>query len=142
MAQHDLVLIVAAAGSCLVGLSTIPAACAVWNRGRLRKSSTSHRQASGELYQDRDGTATEESSKAFSDKIQRCLIGFLALAGLLISLVQPVYSTAVLGPHTRCVELWLHFSAWVGSRRELLHWLHHILLVHLADQILYTSACS
>ncbi|PGH14094.1 hypothetical protein AJ80_06099 [Polytolypa hystricis UAMH7299] len=98
-----------AAGLALVALSTLPA---------LRSLSVrlSSRQRSGYevlhgLYQDEDGEATEESTKAFSDKTQRVLILILSVVGLLASLSLAILTTQ--STHELLVDQWLRFPLWV-----------------------------
>lgn len=104
-------------GSCglfLIALLTSPAVRATAAR-LVSKRPESASDATRQLYQDEDGTATEESVKAFSDKIQRLSIAVLSAIGFLASLAQAVLVTLQL-PRGLFVEHWLQFAGWVGER--------------------------
>ncbi|WEW59244.1 hypothetical protein PRK78_004713 [Emydomyces testavorans] len=112
----SLSLLVGIAATASVAIASIPALNSISNRCRPRK-----RTSIDQLYCDEDGSATEESTRAFSDTIQRCLIAILSLCGLLVSLSSAVLTTAGVsnahypGP----IEQWLHFAIW-GSLQMLL----------------------
>lgn len=105
------------AGSCglfLIALLTSPAVQATAAR-LVSKRPESTSDATRQLYQDEDGTATEESVKAFSDKVQRVSIAVLSAVGFLASLALAVFVTLQL-PRSVFVEHWLQFAGWVGER--------------------------
>jgi uncharacterized protein YqhQ len=103
-------LLTGSVGLFLIALLTTPAIYTIVSRlVSRRQASDSTRQ----LYQDEDGTATEESEKAFSDKIQRFSIAVLSVIGFLASLALAVLVT-INTPRTFFVEHWLQFAGWVG----------------------------
>ncbi|KAI1994791.1 hypothetical protein LOZ53_001750 [Ophidiomyces ophidiicola] len=96
----------------LVTVACIPALRSISARWHSRR--TGYRFLHS-LYSDQDGTATEESSKAFSDVPQRCVIAIFTLSGLLSSLSLAVLTTAGRGSpfYPGPTELWLHFANWI-----------------------------
>ncbi|KAM5433565.1 hypothetical protein McanMca71_003424 [Microsporum canis] len=106
-------LAIGIAGTCLTALASIPAIRAVIARYRL-KSKNGLYQSLSQLYRDEDGTATEESSNAFSDRFQRTLIALLSLIGVLASLVIAVLDTDSHGAYSHQPVLlqWLVFTVW------------------------------
>lgn len=109
-------LLVGIAGVVLLMLVALPATKSLANRLRLQKKSSA-----GQLYQDEDGAATEESTKAFTDTIQRCSIAALSLGGLLASLSLAVLGTdGTRSPHQPgASEQWLHFAVWVSETSHI-----------------------
>jgi hypothetical protein len=81
----------------------------------LKSASRPERQGDGEtpeFYEDEDGTATEETENAFSDKLPRLLVAVTTAAGLLVSLALAVFEAV--RPHGSLpVEAWISFAAWV-----------------------------
>lgn len=115
MDQQKLPLPAGITGVCLVALATLPALRAISDRYCLRRQSDGNSyQALHELYHDKDGPATEESTKAFSDRIQRFLIGLFSLVGLLVSLATAVLVMATPEIHISSIAQWLVFSIWVS----------------------------
>lgn len=66
------------------------------------------RRSEKETYEDRDGTATEESRSTYSVRIQNILLTFVATSGFATSL-----AAAIIRPSTRSLEAWLFVGAWV-----------------------------
>ena len=86
----------------------------------FKSASRPDRQGDGELpelYEDEDGTATEETQQAYSDKLPKVLVAVTTAVGLLISLGLAVFG-AVRPYDPLFVEAWMSFGAWV---RRLLH---------------------
>lgn len=83
----------------------------------FKSASGPGRQGDGEipeLYEDEDGTATEETQHAFSDKPPRVLVAVTTGVGLLISLALAVFGAV--RPHgSLFVEAWIAFGAWVRT---------------------------
>jgi hypothetical protein len=112
ISSQTAILLAGSIGLFLVALATIPAASSIASRLVRWKQHTGY-QSLWELYQDEDGSATEESMKAFSDRIQRWSIACCAATGFLLSLALVVVG-AVYPPHRLCVELWLQIGIWVS----------------------------
>lgn len=66
-----------------------------------------------QVYQDKDGVATMESIRAFSDKPQRACYILFTIAGTAGSLTQQAMGLATM-EKTLLVEQWLQISTWVG----------------------------
>jgi hypothetical protein len=98
----------------LVALMTIPAIYSIVLRFVLRKHKIGY-QSLGELYQDKDGSATVASVEAFSGSIQRWSIAGCSIIGFLLALALAVFGTVTSSssdiPST---ELWLQVGIWVG----------------------------
>ncbi len=82
-------------GLVLVVLSSSPAVWRISNRLTRRKYS--ELATSQQLYEDKDGVATEETEKKFSDKIQKSVILVFSIAGFFVSLVLAVLATFYIG---------------------------------------------
>jgi hypothetical protein len=70
------------------------------------------------LFSDRDGRATDESNKAFSDKLQRWTIVVISIFGATCAAI-----VAISGERSNTVKEvamvpWLQFGAWVSTRLE------------------------
>lgn len=99
-------LIAGAIGIGLVGSLTAPATL------RILRRSTSAKQDPSVLYEDKDGVATEESTKKFRDVIPRTATLVLGLLGLAVAIAAAVWAT--LHPSASLfLESWLGFGAWV-----------------------------
>lgn len=100
---------ITAAGLALILLATLPSAVnIVRSLGRKGKV---HRNG---LYQDEDGTATEESQKVFSAKPPTLAICLTSVCGLVLSLANAVLTESNGSHHRlrRSVEVWLHCAIW------------------------------
>ncbi|KAL1965879.1 hypothetical protein VTN77DRAFT_5012 [Rasamsonia byssochlamydoides] len=104
-------LLTGSVGLFLIALLTTPAVSATASRLVSKRQESPSSDATRELYQDEDGTATEESVKAFSDKIQRFSIAVLSVVGFLTSLALAIIVTLKL-PRNLFVEHWLQFAGW------------------------------
>ncbi|KLJ05421.1 hypothetical protein EMPG_11095 [Blastomyces silverae] len=103
-------LLIGTSGLIVVALCTISGLLAILARLSLR--SRVGYIALREIYQDRDGAATEESTQRFSQKAHCVSIICLSIIGLLVSLAQAILST-ISEDRLRTIELWLQFSIWV-----------------------------
>jgi len=83
----------------------------------LKGATRPERQGDGEipeLYEDEDGTATEETQEAFFDKLPRVPVAVTTAVGLLVSLALAV-SEAVRPHGSLPVEAWISVGAWVRA---------------------------
>ncbi|PGH10325.1 hypothetical protein GX51_00082 [Blastomyces parvus] len=103
-------LLIGISGLIVVALCTISGLSAI--SARLSLPSRAGHIALRELYQDRDGVATDESTQRFSQKAHCVLTICLSIIGLLVSLAQAVLST-ISEDRFRTIEPWLRFSVWV-----------------------------
>ncbi|KAK2736230.1 hypothetical protein FQN57_000828 [Myotisia sp. PD_48] len=110
LAKEPLTLVVGIITILFVTLISIPAGRTIVARCYHPKRSLY--QSLGPLYQDQDGSATEESSDAFSDRFQRSAISLLSLLGLLTSLAIAVLATATPASHLSVPEQWMTFAVW------------------------------
>lgn len=110
-------LVVGAVGLGLVGISSVPAFLRLYTRSFPRKGSDY--DEIHKLYEDGDGTATEESEKTYSAVIPRYLILFSAVIGVLLSIAAAVLS-AVHPGGPLSIENWLTFGSWV--RHNIVTW--------------------
>ncbi|KKZ63159.1 hypothetical protein EMCG_02536 [[Emmonsia] crescens] len=108
--QQTASLLIGTSGLIVAALCTISSLLAILSRLSIRNRVGYI--ALRELYQDRDGTATEESTQRFSQKPQCVSIACLSIIGLLVSLAQAVLST-IAEDRLRTIEPWLQFSIWV-----------------------------
>ncbi|EEP77883.1 hypothetical protein UREG_02732 [Uncinocarpus reesii 1704] len=106
-------LAIGIAAVALVAASSIPAVKSIWGRWQLQKRGSVY-QFLQELYHDQDGSATEESARAFSATLQHSSITILSLVGLLVSLALAVLTTAghSAAAYPGPIEQWLHFAIW------------------------------
>ncbi|OAX79996.1 hypothetical protein ACJ72_05680 [Emergomyces africanus] len=107
--QQTASLLVGTSGLIFVALCTLSGILAIF--ARLSSRNRAGCIALRDLYQDRDGAATEDSTHKFSQKVHCVSIACLSIVGLLGSLAQVVLST--LGEDgVRMVEPWLQFLIW------------------------------
>ncbi|KIW17836.1 hypothetical protein PV08_05031 [Exophiala spinifera] len=111
MAVHHITVSVAIsiAAAVAVALLSIPALSQLISRIRARKD---HYQHLSEIYEDKDGVATEESQEAFSDFIPRLVLILISIVVCLDALASAVLIT------TRpdlplAVEQWVQFATWL-----------------------------
>ncbi|KMU86758.1 canalicular multispecific organic anion transporter 1 [Coccidioides immitis H538.4] len=106
-------LVAGIAGIASIVVATIPALKSIVDRWRLQKRNNVSLFLQ-DLYHDRDGRATEESTKAFSDSTRRASIAILSLSGLLVSLALAVLTTAghQNGYYPGPTEQWFQFATW------------------------------
>jgi hypothetical protein len=112
MTPETLFLAVKGTGLGLILLLTVPGARAIVARSRLRRSANEY-HAIRDIYCDQDGSATEESVDAFSDKTQRWSIAALAVVGFLVSLTTTITLFLTTDPSQHIVGHCLEFAAWV-----------------------------
>ncbi|OJD19912.1 hypothetical protein AJ78_00106 [Emergomyces pasteurianus Ep9510] len=108
--QQAASLLVGTSGLIFVALCTISGILAILARLSIRNRAGCI--ALRELYQDRDGAATEDSTQKFSQRVHCVTIACLSIVGLLVSLAQVVLSTLA-EDRLRTIEPWFQFSAWV-----------------------------
>ncbi|OAT06162.1 ABC bile acid transporter [Blastomyces gilchristii SLH14081] len=108
--EHTASLLIGTSGLIVVALCTISGLLAILSRLSLR--SRVGYIALQEIYQDRDGAATEESIQRFSQKAYYVSIICFSIIGLLVSLAQAVLST-ISEDRLRTIEPWLQLSIWV-----------------------------
>ena len=92
-------------------LFTTPILLRIFDRVRLRSKAYGYDDVH-KLYEDEDGTATEETQKEFSVALPTYLALFSAFIGFLASVTNAVIITAfsIVG---LCTEIWLIFGCWV-----------------------------
>jgi hypothetical protein len=109
-------LLIGSFGLALVAVSTSPAIFATVSRFIRRRKVSEYSPISGhDLYEDEDGKATEESTKAFSDKFPKISITILTIVGFFVALALAVITT-LRGPGVYLVENWLQVAVWVSDR--------------------------
>ena len=103
-------------GVCVVATITIPAFIQIYRKTFTRKGVTKHYDAVSTLYEDKDGSTSDELQKTFLAVTKRIKWFNLLAAGLGwgFSLVESVYATA-LSKEQPFVESWLLFVAWVRT---------------------------
>jgi len=103
-------LVTGAIGCFLIVLASHPSLFTIFN---IASSRVQHgHDENSELYEDEDGTATEETQQAFSDKLPKVLILVTSSLGLLFSLALAVFGST--RPRSSLIfERWLAFGAWV-----------------------------
>lgn len=109
MFGNDALLALLVTGVAIIGLCSLPAVSAVVTR-------LSKRDARQEIYADDDGTATPESMKAFSAKLPKAAILFIAAHGLPISILLTLLSRH--DPSTTLKALILIAASWVGTKAQ------------------------
>src|SRR5436189_4793715 len=103
-------LISGVTGLALVALNSTPALWLISNRLVRRKYG--ELSALVHLYEDRDGVATEETEKKFSDKVQKVVIAAFSVAGFFVSVALSV--SATLKPDLSPVlDQWIQAGVWV-----------------------------
>ena len=110
-------VVVASVGAGLVVFLTLPS---IWRLARTSsrpsKLNGYHVAHSG-VYQDKDGTATEESEAAFSDKLPKVIIYAATILGFATSITSAVLSTvwltAPFSPSSSLIVDWINVFAWV-----------------------------
>jgi hypothetical protein len=71
------------------------------------------RPGSPKLYEDRDGTATEETQATYSIFWDNIVLGFTVIGGTIVSIIQNVY----LLKHGLGVRVaWIDFAVWVSEK--------------------------
>lgn len=103
-------------GLALVAVSISPAIFTTLSRFISPRKGPVYSAISGDdLYEDEDGKATEESTKAFSDKFPRISIALLTIIGFSVTLALAIITTLE-GPGVYVVENWLQVGVWVSER--------------------------
>ncbi len=98
-----------AAGSTGVALAvvlTVPAITSITSHLRTPKPGS-------DIYEDKDGVATEKSVSEYSAKIPKIFLGIFTIAGLFTSIALAVLGT-IDGRERLFVENWLNVAQWVG----------------------------
>jgi hypothetical protein len=108
-------LLVAAVGLGLVVVTTAPSvATSVRRLVSPAKASAGYSALNADLYEDEDGIATDESMRAFSDRLPRYAIAVLSPAGFAAALAAAILTTQQ-GPHAREIPDWLQVGVWVSD---------------------------
>ena len=102
----------AAGFACAVVLAAISARVSFLSRKRRAS------QGESNIYQDKDGVATEESLKAYSVRRQNILLILFTLLGISVGLIEAVFVT-LRYPAAAC-ESWAAFIIWVGTSVDTL----------------------
>lgn len=98
------------AGTVLVLLLTLPSLIA--GLSHLRKS-----KAEPEIYEDKDGVATEESMAKYSATLPRVFLAIFVFFGLLTSVALAILGTLAFDPRSSMfLEDWLNAAQWVCAR--------------------------
>lgn len=90
----------------------------LWKR-IISKREEGHEEATTDLYEDEDGTATLESEARYSTYIQRRAIMLGTLIGLGFSLLVAIRSIGG-RPSFECIPDWLVFVSWVYSSNKFM----------------------
>lgn len=88
-------------------------------RVSLESRKPSPKTGQSKPYEDEDGTATEESQKAYSVRTQNFLLIAVSALGFSAALVESVLAT--LHSWTLSNNVWINFAVWVGQRIPILH---------------------
>lgn len=92
----------------LIFLVTVPTLLSLVEKARSAVRTNGY-EAVSKLYEDEDGTATEDTQKGYSVALQKFLIFLGSLLGLAASITIAVLAT----PRNPYVEDWLTFGSWV-----------------------------
>lgn len=97
--------------SCLavVAALSVPALYQYLERLRARKDQYAELS---DLYEDEDGTATEESQEAYSDFVPRLILILISAVASIDALVTAIL-TSTRSQTSLSVEQWLQFATWV-----------------------------
>lgn len=97
--------------SCLaiIAALSVPALYQYLERVRVRKDQYSELS---DLYEDEDGTATEESQEAYSDFLPRLILLLTSAIASTDALISAVLTSTRSHP-SLSVEQWLQFATWV-----------------------------
>lgn len=94
------------AGLALVLILTIPSIINITSHLRTPKPASN-------IYEDKDGVATEKSVSEYSAKVPKIFLGIFTIAGLFTSIALAVFET-IEGREWMFVENWLNFGQWVS----------------------------
>lgn len=104
-------LAVGAAGLALVLLLTFPSLFAIISHFRETKSKP-------EIYQDKDGIASEESMAAYSAKTPKIVLSLVTVAGFLIAIYLAILGTLNRDHDSTFILSWLKLAQWVRPRDD------------------------
>lgn len=99
------------AGLALVLLLTLPSLFAITSHFRETKSKP-------EIYEDKDGVASEESMAAYSAKASKILLSIFTFAGFLTATSLAVLGTLNRNDDPMFIQNWLNLAQWVCRRDE------------------------
>jgi hypothetical protein len=98
-----------AGGLALVLLLTFPSVFAIASHFRETKPKS-------QIYEDKDGIASEESMAAYSAKAPKIILSLFTLAGFLTSIPLAVFGTLNRDYDSMFIENWLIAAHWVSTR--------------------------
>ena len=88
---------------------TFPAVSAIASHFRESKPNS-------EIYEDKDGIASEESMAAYSAKVPKTILSLFTVAGLLTAVPLGVLGTLDLDHDSLFIPNWLNAAQWVSTR--------------------------
>jgi hypothetical protein len=97
-----------AGGLALVFLLTFPSVFAITSHFRKSKPKS-------EIYEDKDGIASEESMTAYSAKTPKIILSIFTVAGLLTSISLGVSGTLNRDHDSMLIQNWLIAAQWVST---------------------------
>lgn len=98
-------------GVILILLTTTPALLQLEKKTHVSRSA---QKKSGQVYEDKDGAATEASEAAYSATLPLCLICAFSLLGFVVSTTLAILVTLDITRDGMFIENWLIVTAWVG----------------------------
>jgi hypothetical protein len=98
----------------LVLLFTVPSVLAIASHFR-------ETQSKPEIYEDKDGVASEESMAAYSAKAPKILISIFTTLGLSTAISLAVLSTLNRDHDFTFIQNWVNVAQWVSTRDETLN---------------------
>lgn len=101
-----------AAGLALVLLLTFPSLLAIISHFREAKSSKS------DIYEDKDGIASEESMAAYSAKTPKIVLSLVTVAAFVISISLAILGTLNRSHDSTFILSWLKLAQWVCTRNQ------------------------
>lgn len=113
--------LIGGAAALLVALLTVPAIAHTWKTFRPPSQRGYAQLAGNNSYEDRDGIATEDSIRAYSDTRPRVAVWLGAVIGLAVSIAAQVLSLRDVEDTTRSLaelDFWTEPACWV--RRDIL----------------------
>lgn len=120
MADYTTIVTASLAAPGLVGVLTIPS---LWQLGTSIRHRRSASDAPPQIYEDKDGRASEESTAAFSTKRYYAPIAAMLAAGLGCAFALAVYSSVEWSSSYSdlyLAQIWALFGSWVSGEMGVL----------------------
>src|ERR1700719_2546867 len=110
MLEYDSRSLASGAGAfALVFLLTFPSVSAIVSHFRESKPKS-------EVYEDKDGIASEESMAAYSAMAPKIILSVLTVAGLLTAVPLGIFGTLDRDHDSLFIQNWLNAAQWVSTR--------------------------